>query len=274
MFGCIVAGRLVQTNLQQVDVNKFTFQLDDANNINHIVVFLLGTIPFQDGYAATVHLLWPNKTWQLLGMISNTKPSAIFRLKDMTGRTGAGARAGTVGSGSAGGDNMMMDDTMDHGSSLAAKGGSNGAPISATLGISIEPIDAVMNQINAKSGANIQQVSNALVPVSSGAGFTSTTSATATGAVQGAASEGTIAALGQKIITHLYNHVTSFATTALPPGSTVLTPVGGPGSAGAFLQSGGEQAANSSYLPIKAFNEWYQTLLRRAKADPGFLTRS
>lgn len=58
----------MQTNLQQVDVNKFTFQLDDAEAINHIVVFLLGTIPFQQGFAATVHLLWPNKTWQLLGM--------------------------------------------------------------------------------------------------------------------------------------------------------------------------------------------------------------
>jgi hypothetical protein len=57
----------VQTNLQQVDVNKYVFELSDAQLINHIVVFLLGTIPFEPGYAATVHLLWPNKEWQLLG---------------------------------------------------------------------------------------------------------------------------------------------------------------------------------------------------------------
>lgn len=57
----------MQTNLQQVDVNKYVFELSDAQNINHIVVFLLGTIPFEPGYAATVHLLWPNKEWQLLG---------------------------------------------------------------------------------------------------------------------------------------------------------------------------------------------------------------
>jgi hypothetical protein len=25
-------------------------------------------MPFQQGSAATVHLLWPNKSWQLLGM--------------------------------------------------------------------------------------------------------------------------------------------------------------------------------------------------------------
>ena len=58
----------VQTNLQQVDVNKYVFELTDAQAINHIVVFLLGTIPFQPGFGATVHLLWPNKEWQFLGV--------------------------------------------------------------------------------------------------------------------------------------------------------------------------------------------------------------
>jgi hypothetical protein len=47
------------------------------------VVFLLGTIPFDPGYAATVHFLWPGgeNGWKLLGMLSNEKPSAIFRLR-------------------------------------------------------------------------------------------------------------------------------------------------------------------------------------------------
>ncbi|KAJ2909435.1 hypothetical protein GGI21_001888, partial [Coemansia aciculifera] len=108
MFGCIVAGRLVQTNLQQVDVNKYVFELPDAHNINHIVVFLLGTIPFDAGYAATVHLLWPNKSWQILGALSNDKPSAIFRLK----------------------------------STLSPEEAANIPSINAELGISIEPIQA------------------------------------------------------------------------------------------------------------------------------------
>ncbi|CAJ0837748.1 6497_t:CDS:2 [Entrophospora sp. SA101] len=73
----------IQTNLQQVDVNKYIFELPDAASINHIVVFLLGTIPFDPGYAATVHFLWPGSEggWKLLGMLSNEKPSAIFRLR-------------------------------------------------------------------------------------------------------------------------------------------------------------------------------------------------
>ncbi|KAG0088710.1 hypothetical protein BGZ93_005245 [Podila epicladia] len=249
MFGCIVAGRLVQTNLQQVDVNKFTFQLDDAENINHIVVFLLGTVPFQPGYAATVHLLWPNKTWQLLGMLSNHKASAIFRLK--------AARPPNTGS-------------TGHPSDMAMEGdstGSGSSPITATLGISMEPIDVVMSQISSMSSTSSSSTtttssmssipSNALVPLS----------------VAGSSSSpDSVAAVAQKVMSHLYNHVTSFATAVLPPGSTVLVPTGGPGSSMNVL-AGGSQAADSSYLPVKAFNDWFQNVVRKAKADPHFLSR-
>jgi hypothetical protein len=43
MFGCCVAGRLLQTNLQQIDETKAAFELPAAETINHICVFLLGT---------------------------------------------------------------------------------------------------------------------------------------------------------------------------------------------------------------------------------------
>ncbi|EPS93222.1 hypothetical protein FOMPIDRAFT_1170730 [Fomitopsis schrenkii] len=81
MFGCCIAGRLLQTNLQQVDDTHAVFELPNAETINHICVFLLGTVPFPDGYGATVHFHWPGKGFQLLGMLSNDKPSAIFRLR-------------------------------------------------------------------------------------------------------------------------------------------------------------------------------------------------
>ncbi|KAF9422527.1 hypothetical protein BGZ94_008543 [Podila epigama] len=256
MFGCIVAGRLVQTNLQQVDVNKFTFQLDDAENINHIVVFLLGTIPFQPGFAATVHLLWPNKTWQLLGMLSNQKASAIFRLKT-TPKPQTGTGAATTG-----GD-MTMD--ADSGASVSS------VPITATLGISIEPVDVVQAQISSMSStsstgtstagsttSSMSMPSNALVPLSAAGNISS--------------SPDSVAAVAQKVMSHLYNHVTSFATAVLPPGSTVLVPAGGPGSSVSVLASG-PQATESSYLPVKAFNDWFQTVIRKTKADPQFLTR-
>ena len=91
MFGCCVAGRLLQTNLQQVDETHAYFELPNASAINHICVFLLGTgrftisftihntlltqtfislilVPFPDGYGAAVHFFWPGKGFQLLGM--------------------------------------------------------------------------------------------------------------------------------------------------------------------------------------------------------------
>jgi hypothetical protein len=43
MFGCVVAGRLLQTNLQQVNETHALFELPAASAINHISVFLLGT---------------------------------------------------------------------------------------------------------------------------------------------------------------------------------------------------------------------------------------
>ena len=43
MFGCCVAGRLLQTNLQQLDATHALFELPHAAAINHICVFLLGT---------------------------------------------------------------------------------------------------------------------------------------------------------------------------------------------------------------------------------------
>ena len=46
MFGCCVAGRLLQTNLQQVDETHAYFELTNASTINHICVFLLGTGKF------------------------------------------------------------------------------------------------------------------------------------------------------------------------------------------------------------------------------------
>lgn len=86
MFGCCVAGRLLQTNLQQVDQTHALFEIPAAEKVNHVCVFLLGTgehlhlfvtlalslipdpVPFPEGYGATVHFFWPGKGTQVLGM--------------------------------------------------------------------------------------------------------------------------------------------------------------------------------------------------------------
>ncbi|NXT20974.1 HIKES protein, partial [Syrrhaptes paradoxus] len=92
MFGCLVAGRLVQAAPQQVAEDKFVFDLPDYENINHVVVFMLGTIPFPEGMGGSVYFCYPDQSglavWQLLGFVTNEKPSAIFKISGLkSGKT-------------------------------------------------------------------------------------------------------------------------------------------------------------------------------------------
>ncbi|KAJ7768670.1 hypothetical protein DFH07DRAFT_807561 [Mycena maculata] len=120
MFGCCVAGRLLQTNLQQVDETHALFELPAAGAINHVCVFLLGTVPFPDGYGCTVHFFWPGKGFQLLGMLSNDKPSAIFRLRGTYTAQGKAAFSASSSS-----SDMQQEE------------------VTAILGLSIEPLSDI-----------------------------------------------------------------------------------------------------------------------------------
>ncbi|KAG5462317.1 MAG: hypothetical protein BJ554DRAFT_5374 [Olpidium bornovanus] len=128
----------------QVDATKFAFAIQDAGSVNHIVVFLLGTIPFQPGYGATVHMLWPGKQqWQLLGIqLRNTAGEpADMSIEDLTGLSAA-----------------------------------------ATLGISVEPLPLILSQMSSLPAASASSPSlgagpppsssAALVPAAAGGGHT------------------------------------------------------------------------------------------------------
>ncbi|KAJ8283084.1 hypothetical protein COCON_G00056030 [Conger conger] len=92
MFGCLVAGRLVQTDAQQVAGDKFVFNLPDYENVNHVVVFMLGTVPFPAGMGGAVYFSFPDpaagQVWQLLGFITNEKPSAMFKISGLKAGVG------------------------------------------------------------------------------------------------------------------------------------------------------------------------------------------
>ncbi|KAI0342219.1 DUF775-domain-containing protein [Trametopsis cervina] len=134
MFGCCVAGRLLQTNLQQIDDTHAYFELPVAETINHICVFLLGTVPFPDGFGATVHLFWPGKGFQLLGMLSNEKPSAIFRLRgNFSAQSSSNAQAVFSGA------STPIADVSPSG-------------VTALLGLAIEPLPQIMQEV-----ASLQQ---------------------------------------------------------------------------------------------------------------------
>ncbi|XP_060938848.1 protein Hikeshi [Limanda limanda] len=133
MFGCLVAGRLVQTDPLQVAPDKFLFQLPDFHNVNHVVVFMLGTVPFPPGTGGSVYLSVPDPggggpAWQLLGFISNDKPSAIFRISGLKPGPGAGPQP-------------------------FGPGGSCGSGSGAQLGVSVEPLQQLVQEVPVSSAA-------------------------------------------------------------------------------------------------------------------------
>lgn len=194
MFGCCVAGRLPQTNMTQIDETHVTFSIPNASAVGHVVIFLLGTVPFPPGYAATIHFQWPGKPFQLLGMVSNEKPSAIFRLR------GAGAdNQSTAGLGTP----MSTED------------------ITATLGISIETVDVVQAQVAA---------------LKSSSGFTQQSPANT--------SLNDPVVLAERIVKHLFNHLSSFEMRVGP----------------------------QTVVPLGVIQKWYDALVHKLKAGgAGFL---
>lgn len=66
---------------------QFLTTILEADAINHLVVFLTGATPLPVGVAGMVYWSWPDAAappnWQLLGHISNSKPSAIFKISNL-----------------------------------------------------------------------------------------------------------------------------------------------------------------------------------------------
>ncbi|KAJ1530978.1 hypothetical protein ONE63_005814 [Megalurothrips usitatus] len=88
MFGLIVSGRIVQTDFVPLTPTSLVSTIAQAENINHVVIFLTGATPFPPDMGGLVFFGWPDETtgtsnWQLLGFISNDKPSAIFKVSNL-----------------------------------------------------------------------------------------------------------------------------------------------------------------------------------------------
>ncbi|KAG8215982.1 DUF775-domain-containing protein [Butyriboletus roseoflavus] len=143
MFGCCVAGRFLQTNLQQVDETHALFEIPAAEKVNHVCVFLLGTVPFPEGYGATVHFFWPGKGSQVLGMLSNEKPSAIFRLRSTFSSLSNPASG------------------MSTPSAFTSAASTTTGDVTAILGFAVEPLEAVAAQIAALSTTTINSMLSA-----------------------------------------------------------------------------------------------------------------
>jgi hypothetical protein len=173
MFGCCVAGRLLQTNLQQVDETHALFEIPAAEKVNHVCVFLLGNVPFPEGYGATVHFFWPGKGSQVLGMLSNEKPSAIFRLRSTFSSMSNPASG------------------MSTPSAFTSAASTTTGDVTAILGFAVEPVETVAAQIAALPAASINATLNANV-------------------ASAMTKQVDLGALAERIARHLLNYVSGF----------------------------------------------------------------
>ncbi len=118
----------MNTNVQQASLNQFLLTLENVETINHIVVFLDGEVPFSDGFGGSIYFGWPMGndvvSWQLLGYISNEKPSAIFKISKVKPQ---GISANPFG--------QDMMDTVGQISSTTA-----------LIAISVEPLEQIAQQ--------------------------------------------------------------------------------------------------------------------------------
>lgn len=67
-FGLIISGRLVQTDFQQIDENKFLINIPDADNINYLVKY----------FSCKKHLENSLKLLKILGDFSDWIDAAAF----------------------------------------------------------------------------------------------------------------------------------------------------------------------------------------------------
>ncbi|PJF17510.1 Zinc finger, C2H2 domain-containing protein [Paramicrosporidium saccamoebae] len=79
MLGCIVAGR------PTISPGRFLFVLPEPATINHIVVFLTGSVQFDEGTGASIYCnsdvgAAQGTAWKFLGVLTNDKPSAVFKV--------------------------------------------------------------------------------------------------------------------------------------------------------------------------------------------------
>ena len=132
-----------------------------------------------------------------------------------------------------------MDDA--DGSPFGLKSGIQ--PSSAQLGISVEPINLVMQQV-ATLPAGPQSITGSPNAGTSDLMVVRPSSAPSTDAI----------IIAGKILDNLYNYCVGFAGN-LPMGANALF--------------GGDWDA--TFIPFKAFQDWYSNIQRRIKSDAGFL---
>lgn len=196
MLAVIISGRPVLTESTTISPTQLAFNFPASPSFSHIVVFLLPGAQLPQGQSAAVYLqLKPNEEFKLLGALSNTKPSAIFKIAD----TALPASSATT-SGTGGDEDAMTDD---------AAGAPSSSDDMVTLGISLEPDEQVAASLANKTKKPVQTTLTLWTKPATN----SSTSTTGTPSTK---------VLAKRIIANAYNFLASFSGTAGPGGIEVV----------------------------------------------------
>ena len=232
MFGCVISSRPVVTELQTISETQYAFNVPASPPFNHVAIFLLPGQTLPATHAAAVYVqLPPSQDFRLLGALGAQKPSAIFKISGQVSTTAhsMGAGAGQAG----GGDDLMVDDATLQ----PPAGNGNGNAANIVIGISIEPVQSVEQQLaQLKAG----QTSSSAVAAAA------VTGSELVRHVPGRPQQVTPPKiLAQRIIKNAFNFLSSFA-----------------------IRQGGEDV-----VTMKRFQEWWTKFEKRLEIDPEYLEK-
>ncbi|KCV71426.1 hypothetical protein H696_02374 [Fonticula alba] len=278
MFGVLAAGRLVRTDAQIISPTHCVFSVSSAPRLpDHVAVFLTGNAPLPEGFGAGVHIGWPRSpvpgagafphapgpepdyAWRFLGVITNDKPSAIFRLRAQVSALaslslpGGHPDSGMVLDADGAPSGIGVGSSVFSSSHSPNNAGGPAADVPMLIGLSIEPLGALEAQVCALprpgAGAAPAQPHNALVLASAASAGASPTAAGGLPPHQQVASS---AAIAQNLADHLVNYVTSFVGS-------------GPGV--------DPQAAAMGAAATRLIQDWRGSVDRRLRTDPEYFSR-
>ncbi|RMJ23075.1 DUF775 domain protein [Aspergillus sp. HF37] len=236
MFSVVIPGKPCLTDIVAVDsqpngqATKFAFSFPLEPSFTDVVVFFLpGTVLPQDT-AAAIYIQMPDPNagpngpqFRFIGALANEKPSAIFNVRqNSTSPSSAPHRS----------EAEEEDEMLDEGTSNLSAGATPSGTV--TLGISIEPVQAVAPQL-AELETRKPQPSQS-------------TDLVRHQPEQRQRKEVSTKVLAQRIIGNAFNFLASFAS----PDSS---------------------SKGQDVVPLKSFQDWWTKFERRVEMDPGFLEK-
>lgn len=115
---------------EQVDTNKYAFEIENGLKVSHIAIFLLPGVELDPSFKALVYFQLPNQEFKLFGSVSSSKPSAIFKLNNTVSST------------------PLISDDMELDSANPLE--------NITVGISIEPVQEADTQLGMLKSQSLQ----------------------------------------------------------------------------------------------------------------------